>query len=211
MTDYAQKQVGKKDNHHNQIGMALDVKLKVDEMIEIEKNSKEANDIVSFIKPIFSNMETDEIAREAAARGLNELTGYPLTSEERAKVQLTVKDLNRSRYSFNDGRQIYYLAIEKEYKRSGTSTDSFSCNDISFLYTWVLKNKDGTLTALNESFGLTDCDGKARGSIVVLFSVMPLNNRTFIFTVEHGWEDENYVIYELTEFEISRLLETFGG
>lgn len=59
--------------------------------------------------------------------------------------------------------------------------------------------------------GLTDCDGKERGSRVELFSVMTLDNGTFLFTVEHGWEDESYSIYELKDSGLDRLLETLGG
>ena len=101
--------------------------------------------------------------------------------------------------------------MEKQYgKPPGAEADSCG-SGVTFLYGWVTRGKDGTLALVNEKVGLTDCDGKERGSSVVLFSVLTVNNRTFIFTVEHGWEDESYVIYELTDIGINRVLETLGG
>ena len=122
---------------------------------------------------------------------------------------MTLAKLYRSKSSIN-GRHLYYIEVEKQYQKPAGARDS-SCYGVSLLSGWVTKDKDGVLALLNESFGVTDCDGKERGSGVELFSVMTLNNRTFLFTVEHGWEDESYIIYELTEFGLNRLLETFGG
>lgn len=212
MTDYSQKQLSEKGFCHGHVGMALNVDLKIGNMIEIESGSGEANSIVAFVKPAFGHAESVEIARYAASPATKDFmaaSGFPASSQQRAKVGLTLKGLYRSKSGI-DGAQLYYLVIEKQYKKPARARDS-ACDNVSFLESWVLKNKDGALSLLNDSFSLTDCDGKERGGGVISFSVMTVNNRTFVLAVEHGWEDESYVVYELKDFGLIRLLETSGG
>lgn len=212
MTDYPKKQNAEKDSCHDYIGMALNVDLRVEGMIKMERGRSEVGDIVAYVKSAFSHAETAEIARLAAAPVTSDFlaaSGFPSSSEQRAKVELTITKLYRNKSS-RDGQRIYYIEVEKQYKKPAGSGDS-SCDNVAVLKGWVLKDKDGILALLNDSFGLTDCDGKNRGGSVEWFSVMTLNNRTFLFAVEHGWEDESYTIYELKEFELARVLETFGG
>lgn len=203
MTDYPKKQNVQKDSHHSHVGMALNVDLKVDGMVKIEGGGGEAGNIIAYVKSAFSHAETAEIARitaEPATNGLPAASGIPPSSEQRAKVELTMTKLYRNKSPI-DGGHIYYIEVEKQYK---------SCN-VAFLKGWVLKDKGGNLALLNDSFGLTDCDGKERGSSVELFSVVTLNNQRFLLAVEHGWEDESYTIYELKDFGLTLALVTLGG
>jgi len=170
-----------KGDHHRNVGMALNVNLKIEGMVEIEKSSDESNQIVAYVKPVFSEVETDEISRLAAELTLREffaVRGFPLQSEERAKVEPTLTKLYRSKSTIK-GRHIYYFQVEKHYKKPAGARDS-SCYEVSFLAGWVTKDKEGTLALLNESFGLTDCDLKERGSSVELFNVMTSNERVVV-------------------------------
>lgn len=211
-TDYPQKRGAEKGSHHEQVGFALSVDLKADGMFEIERGSTEAGQVVAYVKSAFNSSEAAEIARLAAAPaadGPPAAGGFPLSGEQRAQVKLAVTKLYRDRAGIG-GAHVYYVEVEKRYKKPTSSRDT-SCENVAFLKGWVLKRKDGTLGMLEDSFGLTDCDGKDRGSSVELFSVMALNNRTFLLAVEHGWEGESYTIYELKDFSLVRLLETLGG
>jgi hypothetical protein len=211
-TDYTQKRDGDKGSHHEQVGFALSVDLKVGGMAVIEKGSAEADKVVAYVKSAFDSYEAAAIARLAAAPAAGNLPaagGFPLSGTRRAQAGLAVAKLYRDRAGIG-GAHIYYVEVEKRYGKPAGLPDP-SCENVAFLKGWVVKRKDGTLGMLNDGFGLTDCDGKDRGNSVELFSTISLNDRTFLLTVEHGWEDESYTIYELKDFSLVRLLETFGG
>lgn len=211
-TDYPRKREAEKGSHHEQVGFALSVDLKADGMVEIERGSAEAGRVVAYVKSAFDSSEAAEVARLAAAPAANHLPaagGFPLSAGQRAQVGLAVTKLYRDEAGI-DGAHVYYVEVEKRYKKPTGSRDP-SCENVAFLKGWVLKRKDGILGMLDDSFGLTDCDGKDRAGSVELFGVLTLNDRTFLLAVEHGWEDESYTVYELKGFGLVRLLETFGG
>lgn len=211
-TDYPQKREAEKGSHHGQVGFALSVDLKADGMVEIGRGSAEAGKVVAYVKSAFDSSEAAEVARLAAApapNGLPAAGGFPLSAEQRAQAGLAVTKLYRDRAGI-DGAHVYYVEVEKRYQKPTGSRDP-SCENVAFLKGWVLKRKDGTLGMLDDSFGLTDCDGKYGAGSVELFAVLTLNDRTFLLAVEHGWEDERYTVYELKGFGLVRLLETFGG
>lgn len=212
MTDYRNNTKTENDSHHKNIGFALNVDLKLETMIDIEKVTREASDIRAYIKSAFVNLETAEIGRIAATPDLE--TSYakrnlPFSSEDRAKVELELTQISRSRSTIN-GRHIYYFEVEKKYPRPEGQAD-WQCYNVSSLNGWMLKEKDGSLRIINEDFGISDCDRKDGSSNVQMFNVLRFNERTYVFTVEHGWEDESYMIYELTEYGLDRILETSGG
>jgi hypothetical protein len=200
MTDYPNKQKTEKNSHHNNVGIALSADLIGQSMIGVEKGNSESNEIIAYVKSAFNHSERDELDRLKADPATNDYLatrGFPSSSEQRSKAKLMITKLYRNRSSM-DGQYIYYIEVEKQY----------NCSSISFLKGWVLKRKDGTLVLLNDRFGLTDCDGKERGESVELFSVLTINQRTFLFAVEHGWENETHKIYELKDFELALVLET---
>lgn len=213
MTDYPQKKETEKNAHHLNAGFALSANLKLDGMIEIEKGSAEAGNVMAYVKAAFDHSENAEAKRLAAeaprSDGLPPGDGFPLSAEQRARVGLAVTKLYRDRSGVGGGH-IYYVEVEKRYAKPAGSRDA-ACENVAFLKGWVWKSKDGTLGLLNDAFGLTDCDGKERGSGVEMFGVLTSSERTFLLAVEHGWEDESYVIYELKDAGLTRLLETFGG
>lgn len=213
MTNYSRKRAGsdKNDAAHSYAGFALDANLKTNDTIKVEKNGGEVAYIMRYMKPIFVDAENTEINNLLADPNYKEYAGgFPASDEQRAKFDMTVKKLSRSREAF-DGTHVYYIELEREYGKPAAVSGGISCNNVAFFKGWLLKDKKGTLSLVNEEFTLDDCDGKGKGSVVMLFNALTLNGRTFLLTVEHGWEDESYVIYELKDYGITRLLETFGG
>ncbi|HLL75027.1 MAG TPA: hypothetical protein VK421_07150 [Pyrinomonadaceae bacterium] len=212
VTDYPQKREAEKNAHHENAGLALNVDLQIDGMIEIEPGGEEARSVLAYVKSAFDHSEAAEARRLAAEPGPSHMGAaewFPQSSERRARVALTATKLYRDRSGI-DGAHVYYVEVEKRYEKPRGSRDG-SCEGVAFLAGWVLKRKDGVIGMLDDSFGLTDCDGKERGNSVELFGVLRADGRTFLLTVEHGWEDESYIIYELKDFALTRLLVTFGG
>jgi len=211
MTDYPAKRKDEIGAHHTNIGFALNIDLKLEAMIDIEKESAEAKGIVAHIKSAFINLESADVARIAAepATSLSLLArGFPFSKDERAKIALNLVKLTRSK-TVIDGRRLYYFIVEKQYSRPESQRD-WQCYNVAELSGWILKGKDGNLSIVNEYFWITDCDRKGGGA-VTSSSIFRLKDRTFVFTAEHDYDSESYLISELTEYGLDPLLETHGG
>lgn len=63
---------------------------------------------------------------------------------------------------------------------------------------------------LDSRVSLTDCDLKGP-SFATPLGILNLKNATYIFVSEHGSEDESYLILELDQSGLRKVLETFGG
>ena len=179
--------------HHRNIGVALSVNEKIEPMIEIKTESVEAADALSFIKQLFDEAETAELNKIRA---------------ERAKVKMSITQLRRSKSSLN-GKHLYYFEAEKQYGQPAASTDP-RCNDVSLFQGWMEATERGGLGLMDSRLFLTNCDRKGPGSATPL-GIMSLKHQIFVFVSEHGWEDESYIILELSNSGLHKVLETFGG
>jgi hypothetical protein len=212
-TDYPHGRELEKNTCHVPAGLALSADLPLDPMLEVAPNAAEARGVVDYVNSAFEHSEAAEARRLAAETGPRHWRAdewFPQSAEQRARVPLAVTKLYRDG-SGDDGAHLYYIEVEKRYEKPRGARDA-SCWGVALLRGWVLlKRKDGVAGMLDDAFGLTDCDGKERGSGVQTFGVLRTDGRTFLLTVEHGWEDESYVVYELKDGALLRLLTTFGG
>ena len=119
-----------------------------------------------------------------------------------------LKRLYRSMLRLN-GEYLYYFEAEKQHERATVSTDR-GCNDISLFQGWITADTRGGMGLLADRYFLTDCDMKGPSSMTPL-SILRLKNATYVFVTEHGWEDESYLIFELDNSALHKVLETFGG
>lgn len=198
--------------NHDDIGFALSANVPIDQMVEVKTDSDEAVWFREQMTTTFANVESEEMDRIAAENGAGKSSWgqIPFSANERTLTKIRIMDLSRSRTNI-DGRDVYYVSMQKEYGKSAVPNE-FDCGGtIYFLYAWVFKNHKGQIQSFDISSGITDCDGKERSSSVLRFATFKLGDRNFIVTVEHGYEDEQYVIYEVVEFGINKLLETYGG
>jgi hypothetical protein len=199
------------DSHHRNIGVALNVNEKIEPMIEIKTENVEGADLLSFIKQLFDEAETAEL-NKIRAEQLPEIEAstpfFSLSSEARAKVRMSITKLYRTKSSLN-GKHLYYFEAEKQYEKPATSTDP-SCNDVSLFQGWMEATERGGLGLMDSRLFLTNCDKKGPSSATPL-GIMTLKNEIFLFVSEHGWEDESYMILELSNSGLHKVLETFGG
>ncbi len=196
--------------HHKNIALAINADLKLEGMKEIDTASKEANDAVAFLKAAFISLEIEKIKEDiarSASKDHYEKFNFPLSDADRSKVSLELTSLKRTGSSI-DGRHLYNFKVEKKYARPEGVPD-WQCYNISELSGWLLKEKDGSFNLANESFWITDCDRKGGGS-VEMFSILKLDGRDFVFTVDHAYDNDVYAIYQLGDFSLTRLLETEG-
>lgn len=123
--------------------------------------------------------------------------------EKRGRGVLRVTKLHRI---LSRTPTIWHIEMERAYP----SKSQDPCESISWLQAWVAENDAGQLTTLSSKFFDTDCDRKGDVSIRPLATVV-LEGRRFLFTVEHGYEDETYRIYEITGASVTLLASVAGG
>jgi hypothetical protein len=199
------------DNHHHNLGVALTVNEKVEPLIEIKPQGAETADLLSFIKELFNRAETTELNKIRAERspGIDWSTPFlSASSEERAKVRMSVTKLYRTTSPVS-GEYLYYFEAEKDYEKAATSSDQ-ACADVSLFQGWMEADERGGLGLMDSRVFFTDCDMKGP-SFATPLGLLRLKNATFLFVTEHGWEDECYVILELDDSGLHKVLETFGG
>jgi len=193
----------------NEIGIASSAKVKVDKMIGVSSKSPEDYDIAPDLKYFMEFAETEEVNRwrgqhppESAIRQ------FALTKEERAKIQMSITKLYRSK-PLNNGEYLYYFEAEKSYPNPGADATR-SCEDVSLYRGWISARGKGGWGFKDSQLTFTNCDRKGPSTATPL-GIMTLKNRVFLFVKEHGWESASYMILELDNSGLHLLLETIGG
>ena len=185
------------DPVHDIIGVAVTARQKIEPFIKIKPGSTQGQEIGSFIKKIFDSVETSELERYRVER--------PAAI---AKVEMSLTDLYRSSSVVN-GKHIYYFDVEKQYPKV-TASGEPACNDVSLFKGWISADEKGGLGLMDSIFFFTDCDRKGPSTMIPL-GTMKLKEQIFLFVREHGWEDESYIILELNQSGLQRVLETAGA
>ena len=186
-----------KDPLHDIIGVAVTARQKTEPFVAIEPGSTQGKEIGSFIKQIFDDVETSELERMNVER--------PAAI---AKVETSLTDLYRSSLVLK-GKHIYYFDAEKQYPKL-TASGEPACGDVSLFKGWISVDEKGGLALMDSIFFFTDCDRKGPSTMIPL-GLTTLQEQTFLFVREHGWESESYIILELNESGLHRVLETVGA
>lgn len=208
LTDFPKR--SSEDPLHDNIGVAVSVEQKIEPPIEIEPADPQGKDISSFVEQIFNNEETAELDRLRAEKPpvIASLVATSLSSEERAKVQMSITKLYRVNSAVN-GEHVYYFEAEKQYQKPPGSRDQ-GCYDATLFQGWISTQGKGGLGLMESQLMFTDCDRKGPSSTIPV-GIMTLKDETFLFVREHGWEEESYTILKLDKSGLHRVLETVGG
>lgn len=203
VSDFSGKAL-KANEHHRNIGVALNVKKKVDNSLELANTAKDFKNVHSFIQPTFEKMESLKVSELIA---ISQLSVYPPKGERRT-VGLSLSKLYKSRFAIN-GQYYYYFEAKKEYKKKASANDPY-CNNISFFKGWILQNHRGDLMFVDAQLSLTDCDTKGI-EITKLLGSLTIKDRIYVITEDHGYEDESYSILEINGARINRVIKVYGG
>jgi hypothetical protein len=125
-------------------------------------------------------------------------------NEDGRKVEASVTVLYRSSSAVN-GEHLYYFEAEKHYPKQGTE-----CSDVSLFQGWISEDERHGLGLMASNLVLTDCDRKGPSTMIPVGS-MKLQEQIFLFVREHGWESESYIILELNQSGLRRVLQTAGA
>lgn len=175
--------------HDDNIGVALNVNQKVENLIKLESETSESVDVSLLVNFAFEKTERTRIPKPNPSR-----VGTPATLQKLYRSRARVK-----------GQHIYYFEAAKQYGSADPT-----CNDVSFFKGWILKQSNGSPVLVSSHLAFTDCDMKTERSTLP-FGVIVINDRTFLIAQEHGYEDESYVVFEIRGSRIRRLLEVSGG
>lgn len=183
------------DPLHDIIGVAIIPKRTIEPFIKIETASTQGKELGSFIRQIFDSEEKAEIERARLER-------------PPAKAEMSLTVLYRTSYAV-DGKHIYYFEAEKQYPKR-TPSDDAGCYDVSLFQGWISTEEKGAVGLMESNFVFTNCDRKGPSTMIPL-GLTTLEEQTFLFVREHGWEDESYIILELKKSGLNRVLQTDGA
>lgn len=204
--------------HHKNIGITSNEKSDIYSMLDLKTDTKTRKRLLPLIVSAFNKNEAKQIIaldhqnKENKKSGNIEFKKFTPIYMQRKLIPITITKLSRSRTILN-GFHIYYIEARREYNKRKTDHDP-SCPVVSIFNSWVIQDKDGVFNMLDESSIITDCDGKEggkEGASVTPLGTIKIDNRAFIVTEEHGYEDEGYVILEFKNRKIKQLLTVAGG
>lgn len=182
-----------RNEHHENAAFAISRRVEMEVTPAIASDGPDAKRILQFLLP---TLDADEAATPHP--------GQPVrTPAERARAVLRVTKLHRI---LSRTPTIWHIEMERAYP----GKPGENCESISWLQAWVAENGAGQLTTLSRKFSATDCDRKGDVLIRPLATVV-VAGRRFLFTVEHGYEDETYRIYEMTDNPLTLVASVTGG
>jgi hypothetical protein len=187
--------------YHAKRGVVLSINRQLLPLIELPGTSADGTAVRDFISADFARAESVGFSQTSIGIDIPD-------AQERSRVPLSLLRVY-SGQSEIDGRRIYYFEARKEYRKRAFSSDA-GCSNYSVSSGWVIQNQQGQLRLIHSLAYLTDCDGKENVTTIPLGTLI-LDGRTFIIAEELGYESESYVVLELTDSGMHRVLETYAG
>jgi hypothetical protein len=186
----------------NNLGIALNGPARARAIDRVGQGSADWARLTNFVAARFDRAE---------AAGLAKIISHLYRSQippaaQRQKVRLMMRNLYRAR--LESGRTIFFFEANKEYARPSQSNDP-GCPNISAFSGWIVSN-GGRLTLLKSDFWSTDCDRKDGGPSQP-YAILRLDGTDFAVVEEASYEGESYVILEIGQRRIRRVLETYAG
>jgi hypothetical protein len=102
-----------------------------------------------------------------------------------------------------------YFVAEKVYKTPRAPDDS-RCPRASVLTGWLVTDAVGQVSLRQPHIFITDCDRKGIRTAQALAAVR-VAGRSYWVLQEHGYEDETFVVVEITADGVHRMREAGGG
>jgi hypothetical protein len=106
-------------------------------------------------------------------------------------------------------RSALYFIAEKKY-RTARSPQDRQCGARTIVAGWLVPTDEGSFTLLDSKTFLTDCDGKEARTALPL-AALRVSGRLHWVLQEHGYEDEPYVIAEISQPVGYRIRVSGGG
>lgn len=168
-----------------------------------QRSSKDSlHDIVGVAATVRQKIEPFVKIDPASTKDIGTFIKQVFNNEDGAKVEASVTVLYRNNSVVN-GEHLYYFEAEKQYPKQG-------CSDVSLFQGWISEDERHGLGLMASNFVRTDCDRKGPSTMIPV-GTMKLQEQIFLFVREHGWESESYIILELNQSGLHRVLQTVGA
>lgn len=186
----------------NNIGIALNESVNASPIDKLTSESSEWKLLTKFVGARFDLWETAGFKQVFNEGYLRQIP----PPDERKKVQWSMLNVYRARR--DDHRTIFNFVASREYPKPASANDS-GCNNISYLSGWVVQEQ-GRLTLLKRDFSPTDCDLK-EGIPAQPLAIIQLGAKIFAVVAEYSYEGDSFVILEIDQRGLLRVLETYAG
>jgi hypothetical protein len=175
-------------------GVAVDSPLPIDAVEEVAQSDAEWTLAQRVVLDNFTRLEAAEA--RAARKTLVRESPAPLPQIRRLYRQVGAP------------RSPMYVVAEKKY-RTGNFPEDPQCAAVTIVTGWLMPNADGTSTLGSARVFVTNCDEKEARTAAPLATFRVARQLFWVLT-EHGYEDEGYVIAEITP-KATRYVVAVGG
>ena len=183
-----------KGDDHTKRGIAVDTDLVIGRVEKVESSDPQQRAAERLVRASFDWLELHESLQSRVN----------LVAESPAPAARIVA-LYRERGQVDS--PMYFVA-EKTYKTA--RTDDPGCPHLSVMIGWLVKDDVGQVSLKEHHIFITDCDRKGIRTAEALAAVR-VSGRVFWVLQEHGYEDETYVVVEITADGVHRMREADGG
>jgi hypothetical protein len=199
----------RRSEHPRNLGLAVSATLPVDAFVTVDKDSDAARRIVAFLTPALNGAEDDEIRR----RSERWPEPWP-AAEARRGLPVQIDTIVRTRGAIN-GRVLYHVRVVRIVRRDASPRTHCSESGLNVWIAedaWLPPTTPDYLRIASTDYSLDGCDSDRKGTTLVTpLGLVTIDGRTFIVSVEHGYEDERYAILDTTGVRVRRVFGAEGG
>ena len=183
-----------KVDHPGKPGIATDSEVPVTAIQAVPRTDATWGIAEAFLAPHINRME--RAAAEAERRAL-------------PAHDSPIAELRRLYREAGSAMSPLYFVAEKKYSTARSPQDP-GCTDTTVVTGWLFPDGVGRFTLHDAKVFLTDCDEKVARTAWPLAAIHLPNQLVWILQ-EHGYEDESYVVADITARGVRRALEVGGG
>jgi hypothetical protein len=208
-TDYPDVQQERNYIPHRPIGAAANKASVLVRMIDLSVSDSTVAQIMAVVKSKWEASEDRIITGENRIYDDRVLhSGHPIAQQPRAQTPFSTFKVKKGE-SLVGGKGFYQVSAVKKYPRPRDMSDS-DCEGLTYFRSLLHKTND-SLAMLSHSVSLTDCDGKGSYVEADPFSLIDVDGRAFLITEELGYEDHDFLIYEIRDDGLRCVMAFYRG
>lgn len=176
---------------HPKDGIAVSPPQAIEAIEILPVDGEEAHELVPQLLEAFNRAERTTVSGDR----------YPVSTRKREDVEPVVEAV----YAFGtSGVRTYYVEATRAYRIAGQE-----CSPIAVGTGWFMRA--GTaIEPLLMTVDLLDCD-RTGANYMLPLGTLRVGQRRFWFAQFSGWNDERYVVVEITAAKVNAVVSTWGG
>jgi hypothetical protein len=151
------------------------------------------------------NLSADEV--QSTSKFIEETFDAKEAKTGETKVKTKILKLMKNRSPIHDST-FFFFEAEREFPVDGNSKTI--CGKVDVLSGWAEENASKRLTLIQANLYKTDCDGMS-AKWEIPFAFLSIDNHLYVLAQINGYEDEAYVVDEIFNDHLQRLIEAPNG